>query len=216
MKMKKFALALILLALSADAFAPPAGATTLNARDFAVDGVYRRARAARRTRSRGTRNKSFISNKLPPAPVTVTEVDAEGLKKLLQRGEAGAARPLLINFWATWCVPCRTEFPDLVKIYADYQGHGVEFAVVSADDVADIKTDVPKFLREMRATAIPAYLLNATDTEAAIAQVDPTWGGELPATFLFDRQGKLVFKHTGIINAAQLRAEIEKAVTSDK
>jgi thiol-disulfide isomerase/thioredoxin len=220
--MLKLALALM-LALSADASASTAGAASPGARGFTVDGIYRRARPSRRTRSahratraRGSRNASFISNKVPPALVDVKEIDAEGLKKLLQRGEAGTARPLLINFWATWCVPCRKEFPDLVKIYADYRGRGIEFAVVSADDVADIKTDVPKFLREMRATALPAYLLNATDTEAAIAQVDPTWGGELPATFLFDRQGKLIFKHTGIINSAELRAEIEKAVTSDK
>ncbi|HLL70782.1 MAG TPA: redoxin domain-containing protein [Pyrinomonadaceae bacterium] len=216
--MMKLALALM-LALSAEASASNVSAATFTARDSsAVDGVYRRARPARRTRSarrvQVTRNKG-ISNRVASAPVIVTEIDAEGLKKLLQRGEAGAARPLLINFWATWCVPCRKEFPDLVKIDADYRERGLEFVVISADDVAEIKTDVPKFLRQMRAQ-MPAYLLNATDTEAAIAQVDPAWRGELPATFLFDRQGKLVFKHTGIINAAELRAEIEKAVTSDR
>ena len=142
----------------------------------------------------------------------VTEIDGEGLRKLLQRGEGESARPLLINFWATWCVPCRKEMPDLVKIDRDWRGRGLEFVVISADDVAELKTDVPKFLQRMRA-GMPAYLLNATDTEAAMAQVDPTWGGELPATFLFDRQGKLVFKHTGLINAAELRERL-KAVTS--
>ena len=213
----KLALALM-LALSASAYAPTAGAASLSARGTSVDGVYRRARPARRTRSarraRVVRNKR-TPDQVPSEPVTVTEIDGEGLKKLLQRGEGEAARPLLINFWATWCVPCRKEFPDLVKIDADYRARALEFVVISADDVAEIKTDVPKFLRQMRAR-MPAYLLNATDTEAAIAQVDPTWRGELPATFLFDRQGKLVFKHTGIINAAELRAEIEKAVTSDR
>jgi hypothetical protein len=89
----------------------------------------------------------------------------------------------------------------------------LEFALVSADDVSDIKTAVPEFLREMRVAAMPAYLLNATDTEAAIAQVDATWGGELPATFLFDRQGKLAYRHFGIINASELRGEIDKVLS---
>ncbi|HEX8423151.1 MAG TPA: TlpA disulfide reductase family protein, partial [Pyrinomonadaceae bacterium] len=103
----------------------------------------------------------------------------------------------------------------LVKIDADYRGRGLEFVLVSADDVSEIKSAVPKFLRDMRAASMPAYLLNATDTEAAIAQVDPAWGGELPATFLFDRQGKLAYKHFGIIKDAELREAIDK-VTSDK
>ncbi|HEY9401810.1 MAG TPA: TlpA disulfide reductase family protein, partial [Pyrinomonadaceae bacterium] len=154
------------------------------------------------------------ANEAALAPVK--EIDADGLSKLLQRSEAQEARPLLVNFWATWCVPCRKEFPDLVKIDAEYRGRGIEFALVSADDVSEIKTTVPKFLREMRAASMPAYLLNATDTQAAIAQVDPAWGGELPATFLFDRQGKLAYRHFGIIDARKLRAEIEKVVTADR
>ena len=143
----------------------------------------------------------------------VREIDAEGLKKLLERGEATAARPLLVNFWATWCVPCRVEFPDLVKIDADYRGRGLEFVLVSADEVGEIKTGVPQFLNLMRANLIPAYLLNAIDTQAAIAQVDPQWGGELPATFLFDARGQLVYKHTGPIKPAELRAALEKVVS---
>src|SRR3954452_3102719 len=52
------------------------------------------------------------------APV-VREIDVEGLKKLLALDEK-SPRPLLLNFWATWCEPCRAEFPDLVKIDNDY------------------------------------------------------------------------------------------------
>ena len=224
--MKKLALA-FMLALTSDAFASTGmgGALPLTRAGYTtVDGIYRRApavrRAARRTahRRRAARLKARAGGsgaKVAVMRPVVTEIDGDGLKNLLARGEAGAARPLLINFWATWCVPCRTEFPDLVKIDLEYRGRGLDFVVISADDVSELKTDVPKFLGRMRA-GMPAYLLNATDTEAAMAQVDPSWGGELPATFLFDRRGKLVFKHTGIINAARLREEIEKAVTSDK
>jgi thiol-disulfide isomerase/thioredoxin len=208
MMMKKLALALMLaLAFNASASNTGSARPLHVGRGLRVDdgGGSQRRKPVRRAARR----------QAPALPV-VTEIDGDGLKNLLQRGEGEAARPLLINFWATWCVPCRKEFPDLVKIDREYRGRGLEFVVISADDVSELKTDVPKFLQRMRAGEMPAYLLNATDTEAAIAQIDPTWGGELPATFLFDRQGKLIFKHTGIINAAELRAQIEKAVTSGK
>ena len=147
-----------------------------------------------------------------PAPA-VRELDVEGLKKLLAR-DGKSARPLLINFWATWCEPCRAEFPDLVKIDNEYRSRGLDFIIISIDDASEINTTVPGFLKEMRAT-MPAYLLNTLEPELAINYVDPKWGGSLPATFLYDAQGRVVFKHMGRINADELRSAI-KAVISDK
>ena len=143
----------------------------------------------------------------------VREIDAEGLKKLLQRGSK-QSRPLLITFWATWCDPCREEFPDLVQIDKDYKARGLEFVIVSLDDPGDIKTGVPQYLQKMHA-AMPAYLLNVADPEPAIKEVDAAWTGGLPATFLFDAQGQIVFKHLGRILPGELRAALEK-VMSDK
>jgi thiol-disulfide isomerase/thioredoxin len=151
------------------------------------------------------------------APV-VSEVDLEALKKLLQRGSGEGARPLLVNFWATWCEPCREEFPDLIKINDQYSKHNLELITVSLDDPADIKTTVPAFLREMRST-MPAYLLNVVDPDIVITMIDPEWHGALPATFLYDASGKMVFKHTGRFDTLSLRAAIDKVtdkVTSVK
>jgi thiol-disulfide isomerase/thioredoxin len=142
--------------------------------------------------------------------ITVKEVDHAGLAALLKR-ENG--RPLLVNFWATWCEPCRDEFPDLIKIDADYRVHGLDFITVSLDDIGEIKTEVPKFLREMGAT-MPSYLLNVVDPEPSIKSVDPNWGGALPATVLYDKNGQIVFKHFGRIKTAELRAAIQKLVGS--
>ena len=147
------------------------------------------------------------------AATTVRAVDVEGLKKLLQR-EAGSnnqARPLLINFWATWCDPCRAEFPDLVRIDEDYRNRGLDFITVSLDDPSEINTLVPQFLQRMRAR-MPAYLLNTPEPDVAIAVVDPTWSGGLPATFLFDASGQIAFKHTGQIKPKELRAAIDKLI----
>jgi thiol-disulfide isomerase/thioredoxin len=141
----------------------------------------------------------------------ITEIKEDGLKALLNAG-AGRERPLLVNFWATWCEPCREEFPDLVKIRGQYPSDRLDFVLVSLDDASDIGKAVPEFLAEQRAASLPAYLLNPADQEAAINIVDPTWDGELPATFLYDRAGKVVFKHTGRIKPDELRAAIEQAV----
>ena len=95
----------------------------------------------------------------------VTQIDGVALSNLLKPN----GKPLLINFWATWCDPCREEFPDLVKIDTEYTGK-LDFITVSLDDLADINGDVPKFLASMKAE-MPAYLLKTTDEDAAISSV---------------------------------------------
>lgn len=146
----------------------------------------------------------------PRKPIAVVSpIDTEALKGLLTQQRE---RPLLVNFWATFCDPCRDEFPDLVKIDKDYRPRSLEFVTVSLDDFSDIKTGVPKFLDSMNAK-MPAYLLNVSDPEPAINLLDPRWQGDLPATFLFNEKGEVVYKHIGRVNTAELRQAIEKVVS---
>jgi thiol-disulfide isomerase/thioredoxin len=150
------------------------------------------------------------SNAGSTSPSDVREIDLEGLKKILQR-DPKDTRPLLVNFWATWCDPCREEFPDLVKVDNDYRGKGLNFVAISLDDVSDIRSAVPQFLKEMKAT-MPVVLLNVNDPEPAIKVVDAAWDGQLPATFLYDKDGKVIFRHFGRIKPDELRAAIDKQV----
>lgn len=143
-------------------------------------------------------------------PAQVRAVNAEEMQALLKRD---GTHPLLVNYWATWCDPCRDEFPDLVKIDKAYRGQGLDFIAITLDDLADIKTAVPKFLQTMNAT-MPVYLLNVADPEPAINLVDRDWSGALPATFLYDNKGIVVYKHFGRVNPVELRAAIEKLVAS--
>ena len=138
----------------------------------------------------------------------VVAIDTNGLQDLIKKQRE---RPLLVNFWATFCDPCREEFPDLVKIDKDYRPQSLEFVTVSLDDVVDIKTEVPKFLESMKAT-MPAYLLDTSDPEPAIKLMDPRWSGALPATFLYNEKGEVVYKHIGRVDPAELRSAIEKLV----
>jgi thiol-disulfide isomerase/thioredoxin len=146
----------------------------------------------------------------PRKPVAVVSpIDTEAHKWLLTKQRE---RPLLVNFWATFCDPCRDEFPDLVKIDKDYRPRSLEFVTVSLDDFSEIKTGVPKFLDSMNAK-MPAYLLNVSDPEPAINMVDTRWQGDLPATFLYNEKGEVIYKHIGRVNTAELRQAIEKAVS---
>jgi len=131
------------------------------------------------------KRKGRAANPRKPLPV-VSPIDLEALKGLLTQQRD---QPLLVNFWATFCDPCRDEFPDLVKI----------------------KNEVPKFLDSMKAT-MPAYLLNVSDPEPAINFVDQKWRGDLPATYLYNEKGEIVYKHIGRIKPAELREALEKVV----
>jgi len=133
----------------------------------------------------------------------VTQIDTPALGKLLRP----KGKPLLVNFWATWCEPCRQEFPDLVKINAEY-GKKIVFITVSLDDLAEINRDVPKFLVDMKAE-MPAFLLKTTDENAAISSVSPEWKGGLPFTILFDRDGKAVYSRQGLLRLDVVRPLIE-------
>src|SRR2546423_10829152 len=118
------------------------------------------------------------SDDAAPRP-KISEIKEAELKSLLGAGDAHA-RPLLVNFWATWCAPCREEFPDLVKIRGQYGADRLDFTLVSLDDVSDIDKAVPDFLSEVHAAAMPTYLLHAEDEGAAINLVDPQWQGHAP------------------------------------
>lgn len=172
------------------------------------------AQTPKKTKARATKSKAAASRKTAgnvkntkSASIKVTQIDRIALENLLKR-DAANNKPLLVNFWATWCDPCREEFPDLVKIDAEYKGK-IDFITVSLDDLAEINRDVPKFLLSMRAP-MPAYLLKTADEEAAIAAVSKEWKGGLPFTILIDKTGAIVYSRQGKVELEKLRGELDK------
>lgn len=133
----------------------------------------------------------------------VTQIDQTGLKNLVKPN----GKPLLINFWATWCAPCREEFPDLVKIGTDYKGK-IDLITVSLDELSEINGEVPKFLAQMKSDS-PAYLLKTLDEGEAIALVSKDWRGGLPFTILFNAQGKTIYSKQGKFETDVLVAAID-------
>jgi thiol-disulfide isomerase/thioredoxin len=139
----------------------------------------------------------------------VSQINVDGLRKLLKPN----GKPLLINFWATWCPPCTEEFPDLVRLDTEFRGR-VDFVTVSLDDLADIDTYVPKFLAEMR-SEMPAYLLHTSNESAAISIVSKDWSGNLPMTVLYDAGGKMSYSRNGKIRVDALRENIQKLLPAE-
>lgn len=149
---------------------------------------------------------------VPPDKAT-KKIDAEGLKALLPNAEN--KKPVLINFWATWCGPCYSEFPELVQIDADYRKKGLNFAVVSVDNLSLIDTKVPEFLGQFNST-MPSYLIylpgGRKEIAKAVRQIAPKFPDVYPLTLLFDAHGKLVFQKLGRVDAKVLRKEINKVL----
>ena len=145
-----------------------------------------------------------------PAPqyaIKVTLVDEIALKKVMTPN----GKPLLVNFWATWCDPCREEFPDLVKVDQQYKGK-IDFITVSLDDVENIATTVPKFLGAMK-SEMPPYLLKAADENTFIGSIAKDWQGGMPFTALYSATGELVYYREGKVILPTLHGELDKLVS---
>ncbi len=141
----------------------------------------------------------------------VTQIDDAKIKQLLK---PSGGKPLLVNFWATWCIPCREEFPDLVKIDHEYR-EKIDFITVSLDFIEEINTGVPKFLGEMKAE-MPTYLLTSTDENTLISSIAKDWGGGLPFTILYNEKGEITYLRQGKVNHQTLKSEIEKTLGEKK
>ena len=123
-----------------------------------------------------------------------------------------AGKVTIVNFWATWCGPCVAEFPEFVKLDDEYRAKGgVRFVHITADDSTDLKTKVIPFLKKQQSHA-DQFLQDTEDPQEMIDAVFKEWSGVLPATFVYDKTGKMVFHRLGIIDRDVLISEIEKAL----
>ncbi len=112
----------------------------------------------------------------------------------------------MVNFWATWCDPCREEFPNLVRLHNTYRSHGLSVLAISMDEPESVPA-IEQFLKSQGAN-FGSYRQHFKDFEALVNSINPRWGGAIPATFLYDREGRLVESWQG----ATTFEEFERAV----
>ena len=142
------------------------------------------------------------------APRVKGEIDAKQLHDLVAH-EKG--RVVLVNFWATWCVPCREEFPDLVRLEAVYRSKGVTVIGVSTDLGKDMSA-VEKFLASNNPAFANYHKKTGGDDQDFLDAVDLKWGGELPFTVLYARDGRKAAALSGKQSKADFEREIGKLI----
>jgi thiol-disulfide isomerase/thioredoxin len=121
---------------------------------------------------------------------------------------ANKGKVTLVNFWATWCDPCRAEIPQLLALEKRLQANGMKLVLISADDI-DSEADARRFLAGQKAP-LPSYQKNARNDDRFIETLDPKWSGALPALFLYDRNGRKVKSFIGETDMATIEAAIKK------
>ena len=143
--------------------------------------------------------KSAAANYLPAPDFTLPQLDGHDLRLSSYRGKV-----VLLDFWATWCDPCREEIPHFVDLQNKYADAGLQVIGVSMDDSAD---PVRPFYQEFHMN-YPVVM--------GTAKTGAMFGGVmgLPITFLIRRDGKIHAKHIGATDAAVFEKEIKSLLQS--
>jgi len=129
-----------------------------------------------------------------PAPAPVFELDGLNGKPIKLGDYAG--KPLIINFWATWCVPCIEEMPELEKFYHLKKGEGLELLMIN---VKESKALVEKFVKKNNFT-----FMVALDEDGKATDEFQVFG--LPCTYFIDKNGVILNRHMGRITKEILYA----------
>lgn len=166
-------------------------------------------------------NQAAIAQKVQRwdrTPVDVETIDAAGVAALRQ-GRTQNVR--LYNVWATWCVPCVAEFPDLVATSRRFSLRDFELITISMDQPKDLPK-AKEFLERNGAGLPPrlqksvkaegrktnSYLFTGGSMEALMQELDPEWPGGIPYTLLVDTDGRVLWRHSGQVDRDELLAKV--------
>lgn len=128
----------------------------------------------------------------------VTDFELKDLKGSLVRLSDFKGKVVLINFWATWCAPCKQELPHLNRIYKELKEEGFEVLAIS--------TDSPQTLSQVGRLARRWSFRTLLDPEGkVVAQLNPR--GVAPYTLIVDPEGRVAFEHDGYTSGEEVQME---------
>jgi len=144
------------------------------------------------------------------APHDPQLIDAQGYQKLVDQYHG---KPVLITFWATWCEPCRDEYPMLNELAKQYAPQGLRVVGVNLDDDGDLIL-MRRFITRYK-PVFPNYRKKAGGEAPFVEAVLPGWHGEIPASFFYAKDGRQIGHLVGANNRETYEAAIRSLLASD-
>lgn len=163
-----------------------------------------------------------INERWESTPVTLEKVDDAGIAALVKND---TKQLRMINVWATWCVPCVEEFPNLVTLMRQMQNRNFELITITTDD-PKMEPQALKFLQKQHAAlgnktartvraegrSTDNYLYTGK-TDQLQKLLDPEWPGPVPYTIIVAPGGKIIYRKSGTIDLAEVRAKLIQQLT---
>lgn len=134
----------------------------------------------------------LLKERIEIPPFVATDLDGRQISTAALRGKV-----VLVNFWATWCPPCREEIPDLVALQEKYRD---QLQIIGISQDSGSIDEVRRFVADHRVNY--PTVMSTPEIEARFPGVYA-----LPTTFVLDRDGRLAQKHIGLLNAAVTETE---------
>lgn len=147
----------------------------------------------------------------PRAPKDPPLIDAAGYQRILQQYHG---KTVLVTFWATWCEPCRTEYPMLNELAKKYAPQGLHVVGINLDQDGDLIL-MRRFLARNK-PIFPNYRKRQGGEDAFVQAVLPGWSGAIPASFFYDKDGKQIGHLLGAGDRATYEAAIHTLLLSGK
>jgi thiol-disulfide isomerase/thioredoxin len=144
-----------------------------------------------------------------PAQRDPEVIDAQGYQKLV---ESYRGRALLVNFWATWCEPCRDEYPMLNELAKEYGPKGLHVVGVNLNDDGDLIL-MRRFMARYK-PVFPNVRKKKGGESEFVGAVLPGWNGAIPASFFYAKDGRQIGHLLGENNRETYEAAIRTVLSS--